>query len=145
MRKQPLFYERNKEEEKRKMYRANTASPCMTCSQKRHSDKLDRLRMIQAYLDMSVPFTATQREIRSYDWDIHEHCRYGLSCNELRNMENQAQQIAHMIEKNFAEMLSWRAETTYRQVLSMMQGYFPRAYRELETEWNKNKKGEGNE
>lgn len=101
---------------------------CMFCTQKNHSSKLERLKLLQQtiYSHKIIPVQETDTH-DTFFWHIHSNCNYGISCNHLRQMDMEAERIATRLEP-YLTSIALQDSEIYYTVLNLLSGYFPEAY-----------------
>lgn len=107
---------------------------CMMCHQKNRLAALEQLKMIKREINRSPKFKTITIEypVKSLMWHINAHCRYGISCQKLKSMQNEALRLARDLEPQLIAIAKNGDKALYRNILRLLGGHFPAVYRELE-------------
>ena len=120
------------------MYSQPLAQVCIICRQKNDDSVLRQLRCIE-------DLTKGQKDGNNEDsrkiamsliMSTHNSCSYGLYCSKMRSMETQANDKARCIAPKVAEFIKNADRGQLQELLRLMQGYFPAAYRTCERIWH---------
>lgn len=120
----------------------NIPELCIICSKKNDESVLRQLHRIEELTckaEKVEDITSTDSITISHSLMLSTHmsCPYGMHCNTLRNAELQACTTARRIAPKIAAFIKEADRGQMQEVLYLMQGYFPPAYRVCERMWYK--------
>lgn len=125
---------------------------CAVCREKNYSPALEQLKNIESYLHRNKP-TENKTEnsmIRNKYENIlkeaftnstRQHCKYGLNCSKLSQMEIMANTIVYKMIDELLCFVETANEQKLYGLLRLTQGYFPQAYVRIERYWQELRKG----
>ena len=107
--------------------------PCMMCHDKNNSHTESKLRRMEMMLREVEPVEDSSYLRRhSFNWSIHHRCKYGISCNDLRNADIRCNDIARRLEDKLVAVAMSDDNQLYFEMLQMLRGDFPNIYHSME-------------
>ncbi len=110
----------------------NYNSICVLCTQKKANYRLNRLQHILQYVTQGGKVCNKNVRSLNMQWEIHSHCRYGISCPELNRQDTECRRVAERIEPYIAEIIESQDTARFRGLLELLRGDFPQVYRSVE-------------
>ena len=109
---------------------------CRVCRETKPDQILNQLRCIQSLLRNVEP---TSNHRYRFNWNYNFKCKYSLPCNKFSSTERNIKNIINDIEDKLVTIAKDEDGKIYHNVLSLIRGYFPSVYTELEKIHFKNK------
>ena len=113
---------------------------CIICSQKHSAGSQEKNILLQikyimdhCKLDSLVHSDHDcHRYDNAYNFHYHVHCRFGLECNRLYQIEHDVNQLGSEINSILGYFCLSAEITSVHEVMQLCRGYFPNAYRTME-------------
>ena len=114
---------------------------CMLCHFNPHSSEMNNLERMKQILTRKHLDTRRIKRYRHFTWGVgSERCRFGVTCHKV----TQYRSNFNSITRDMDALLSAYIEQTDKEelkkekfeILRLMQGHFPGAYRDFEREVN---------
>lgn len=119
---------------------------CMICRKKNENSLLSQINRIKSYLRSHKKDDKEEKNkkdafyitnlIHAFEMSMHtEHCPYGMPCHILGQKKVQMYAIAEEISPKMILFLRNANRIELEELLRLLQGYFPAAYRECRNIW----------
>lgn len=117
---------------------------CQMCTTKNETSNLRRIQLIKSQIERKLPNRISAEADKEaekmvnlyggrYDiFHVNHHCRYGIHCHSLENLDSQCRRESDGLPKLIALASMYMSKAEMHEVLRLMGGYFPMAYRYTE-------------
>lgn len=106
-------------------------TPCMICRQK--TDTLKLLKLQRLYNQLRSLNVDESQSSYQFSWNNYSRCRYGLSCNELRQYDQKCNSICRQLNPYIEAVASDPDnKRDYITILDCCRGDYPQVYHEVE-------------
>lgn len=102
------------------------------------ADKAEQLKRIKRYLDNRVERSDKRIDVKHYNWGVSDRCKFGITCAKIITAEHEFNRLKFEVDELLTLYIDKKKYDDYHQILNLMRGHFPAAYREFEVQIHKN-------
>ena len=115
------------------------SNACLICKQKNNNNTNIKLKSIQSILNREDFLDKRLDHYINFNFGSIERCKLGMNCNDLIRKNNEFRQLTNDISNKLSLYVEYSDFHNVHEILQLLRGSFPAAYRQLEIEYHKHK------
>jgi len=113
------------------------SNACLVCKQKNSNTTNTILKKIQDILNREDFLDKRLNHYINFNFGSIERCKLRMNCNDLIRKNNEFRHLTCDISNKLSLYIEYSDFHNVHEILQLLRGYFPSAYRQLEIEYHK--------